>query len=442
MTEALGNFKQEWRSLLAPESIRAICKENDLSWRERVLDPVTAIQLQLLQVLHGNAAISHLPSLSNLSFTPAAYCLARQRIPVSVFEQLFKKVTSALEEATQQMNRWRGHRVFVADGTGVSMSDTEKLQEEFGQPPQQKSGCGFPVAHLNVIMNLGTGVIRKFLCGPLHQSDISRVRELHTELESGDIFLADRGYCSFAHVALLTLRELNAVIRIGGTNIIDFTPERPFVFYKDVRGRTKSPRTRWVSTLGKCDQIVEWFNNKRKPSWISAEQFAMLPDSITVRELQYCVSKRGFRSRKITIVTTLLDPKHYPAKEIAKLYGLRWQIETNFRHLKITMGMDVLRCKTVEGIRKELLAYSIVYNLVRLVMLHAAAQQRVPPERISFVDALRWLISSAQCLQFIPLTVVPLRKGRYEPRNVKRRRKAFPYLVTPRKLMKLRTLTA
>jgi hypothetical protein len=88
------------------------------------------------------------------------------------------------------------------------------------------------------------------------------------------------------------------------------------------------------------------------------------------------------------LVTTLLDPVAYPAEALAELYLGRWQIEVNFRHLKTTMGLEVLHCKTVAGVLKEMYMVAITYNLVRLVMLEASRRQQVPLDRISFIDAL------------------------------------------------------
>ena len=134
----------------------------------------------------------------------------------------------------------------------------------------------------------------------------------------------------------------------------------------------------------------------------------------------------------MVVVTTLLDAERYPAQDLAELYRLRWDIETDFDHLKTTMRMDVLRSKTVDGIKKELLAYFIVYNLVRLVMLQAARRQRLSPGRISFADALRWLACANARSRLAALLVVPRRPGRFEPRTKKRRDKPYPYMLTPR----------
>lgn len=169
---------------------------------------------------------------------------------------------------------------------------------------------------------------------------------------------------------------------------------------------------------------------------MTAEEYAALPASIFVRELRYRVSQPGFRTREILLVTTLLDPIQYPAAELAQLYFDRWRVEVNLRHLKQTLHMDVLRCKTVAGIHKELRMLALVYNLVRLIMLEAAKQQRVNVERISFIDALRWLVHVRPGESLCTLIVNPLRLGRVEPRVVKRRPKQYPLMKRPRHELK------
>src|SRR5205823_12548911 len=130
---------------------------------------------------------------------------------------------------------------------------------------------------------------------------------------------------------------------------------------------------------------------RERPAWMTAEQYAALPDSMRVREVRFRVSVPGRRTRVVTVVTTLLDARRYPAKELARLYEKRWQVEVNLRHLKRTLGLDVLRCQTFVGVMKELLMFVVVYNLVRRVIAEAAQRQGVEANRISFVDALRWL---------------------------------------------------
>ena len=143
----------------------------------------------------------------------------------------------------------------------------------------------------------------------------------------------------------------------------------------------------------------------------------------------------------IKLVTTLLDPQRYPAEALAELFGQRWRIETNLAHLKTTMGMDVLRCQTVDGVRKELAIYALVYNLTRLVMLKAAAQQQIDVERVSFVDALRWLAQACRRISPLRLSMNPHRPNRHEPRVRKRRPKQYDLMNKPRCQLRERLYT-
>jgi hypothetical protein len=210
-------------------------------------------------------------------------------------------------------------------------------------------------------------------------------------------------------------------------------PSPPFPKLKGAKGL---PRSAWIKCLGQYDQLVEWFKPKQRPTWMSAETYAALPASILVRELRYRIQQPGYRTREVTLVTTLLDPQQYPAAELAQLYADRWQIEVNLRHLKQTLHLDVLRCKTMAGIHKELLMIALAYNLVRLVMLRAAETQGVSVHRVSFIDALRWLCEAREHQPLCSLIVLPCRPDRFEPRVRKRRPKQYPLMKQPRSFAK------
>jgi hypothetical protein len=165
---------------------------------------------------------------------------------------------------------------------------------------------------------------------------------------------------------------------------------------------------------------------------MTAEEYAALPESLTVRELRYEVGRRGFRTKTVTPVTTLLDAEPYPMEALAESYGARWGVELSLRHLKRTMRMDVWKCKTVDGVMKELTVYAIVYNLACVVMVEAARRQGVPVRRISFVDALRWLALAKPGKGPPELVVNPERPNRVEPRVRKRRPKQYPLMKEPR----------
>jgi hypothetical protein len=161
-----------------------------------------------------------------------------------------------------------------------------------------------------------------------------------------------------------------------------------------------------------------------------------LPVTLAIRETQYEASRPGFRMRSVTLASTLLDTEAYSVTELAGLYRRRWQVETDLRHLKTTLGMDVLHCETEAGVLKELTAFAVVYNLVRVVMMEAARRQGVAAARISFIDALRWLASSPPGAPLPRLVVNPMREERVEPRCQKRRAKKYPYMIHPRSVLR------
>lgn len=385
---ALRRLQNDIALLLEPAAIHALCQEVGHRFRRRQLDPVTTIHLFIIQILHGNFAIARLKDFTDRVFSAAAYCKARVRLPLVVLQTLLRRVGTAWEPTMDEHGRWHGHRTFHIDGSGFSMPDTPALQSHFGQPGGQKPGCGFPVGHLLTLFHAGTGFLLHVLAAPLRTHDLSQTAQLHPELQAGDVLIGDRAFASFAHFALLRARNLHGVFRAHQKLHIDFRPGRAYNGPGTGRWVKGLPCSRWLKRLGVRDQWVEVFKPKSCPEWMTAADFEALPASLVLRELRYRVEQRGCRTQQVTLVTTLLDPALYPAEDLAELYGQRWQIETNLRHLKQTMKMDVLHCTTVDGVLKELTMFALVYNLVRAVMQAAAVRQGVPVERISFADAL------------------------------------------------------
>ncbi len=433
ITRALAQIKADLGSVLSEEHIAQVCRAVGHTWRTRRLDPIVTVHIFILQVLHGNTAMTHLPRLVGRRFTAAAYCLARQRLPLAVLQTLVRQVGACLQRANDAAHRWRGHRTFFTDGSSCSMPDTPDLQKHFGQPSGQKSGCGFPVAHLLALCDAATGAIIDLLASSWRIHDLTRMGELHPHLRGGDVLVADRGFCSYAHLALLFMQKVHAVFRVHQRIIVDFRPLRSHVEGHHTKGR---PRSRWLAALGGQDQIVMWRRPAIKARWMTAEEHAGLPEYIVVRELRYRVGRRGFRTRAVTLVTTLLDPERYPAEALAELYAARWQIEVNFRHLKQTLGLDVLKSQTAAGVRKELLVFALVYNLVCQVMCETGGVWRVLAARVSFIDALRALVFASHGQGVTVVLVNPHRPGRIESRVRKRRPKEYPLMTKPRAVLR------
>jgi hypothetical protein len=224
---AVRQIKADVAQFLRPQVIREVCQAVGHVWRERVLDPVTTVHLFVLQVLHGNTACAHVPRLGAVACTGEAYCQARARLPVRVLGALLRALTHYCgADGTLDDGRWRGHRTFLTDGSGVSMPDTPELQEAFGQPGAQQRGCGFPVMHLLGLFHATTGLLLNLVGAPLRTHDMSRVARVHPDLEAGDILLGDRGLCSFVHLALLAARGVFGVFRAHQKQIVNFRPHR------------------------------------------------------------------------------------------------------------------------------------------------------------------------------------------------------------------------
>jgi len=413
-------------------------------FRNTTLTPGNTLRLFVRQVAHGNVACASVRYLAGEKFSDSAWCQARARLPIELIQRVHRAV---IDQARQELDdaddigdgtyRYRGHRVCSIDGTNDSMPDTRGLRPHYGVPSGCRPGLGFPTSHLLMMMDHRSGLLIDCVDSPMNTSDVSRTPPMHRHLNPGDILLADVAFAGWAHLALLLQARLHAVMPAHHRRIIDFAPQRKHAHPRKGKSakRAGKPRSRIIRTLGKDDQLVEYFKPVEKPAWMSAEQWEPLPDSITVREIRRTVKRHGFRPITVTIVTTLLDPQAYPADELIELRLTRWMIETNIRHLKITLGMDVLKCKTLEGVRKERLVFLLVYNLIRIVMLRAARSQHVNVNRLSFADTLAWLRhgDTNACPE---LKINPLRPGRLEPRALKRQKKEFPYMTRPRAELK------
>jgi hypothetical protein len=438
ISRALKRIKANVADSLPEPTLRRIADDLGLGYRERTLTPIVTTYLFARQVLHGNTAVGELRHLSGLDFTDSAYCQARARLPVAFFHRLHQAVVTPCRQRADgdRASRWHGRRVWLLDGSSFSMPDTDELRQEFGQPAGQAQGCGFPTAHLLVQFELAHGFLLRAVPAPGNTHDMAHAALLHKDLGRGDVLLGDRAFCSYAHLALCARRGLHGVFRAHQRLIISFRPRRRHAGPGKVRPEQAGlPRSRWVERLGKEDQLVEYFKPQERPQWLTAAAYAALPDSVLVRELRFRVRIPGRRTRVATVVTTLRDAQRYPARALAQLYEKRWQVEVNLRHLKRTLGLDVLRCQTFVGVMKELLMFVVVYNLVRRVMAEAAQRQGVAANRISFVDALRWLRRARRGDGLPRLKVVPERPGRCAPRVRKRRPKQYPLMTKPRSVL-------
>ena len=361
------------------------------------------------------------------SANTSAYCKARAKLSTRELGQTNRRVTDKIE-AKAAAWLWRGRRVKVADGSGLSMPDTAANQKAWPQSPKAKPGCSFPVMRIVALFSLATGAMLGLAHDALAVHERTLMRSLWRLLEWGDVLLADRGFGGFAEFFLLAQRGVDCVMRKNG--------------------RRKNAGV--IKRLHPNDHIVRWLKSGACPKWLDQQAWDDMPQSMAVREVKVRVENPGFRPDIIWVVTTLLDHRAFTASDLAQLYLRRWKVELFLRDIKITMKMDVLRCKTPAMVEKEMWMRVIAYNLIRALMVEAAGAHKVKVERISFkgtVSMIRqWapalakpklsseeqLALSALMLYYVAKNQLPDRPGRVEPRARKRRPKNYQLLNKPR----------
>ena len=360
---------------------------------------------------------------SPCSADTGAYCTARSDLPEEALHALVRDTGKQTEGESPDAWLWHGRKVRVVDGSTVTMPDTPENQAAYPQQKTQKPGCGFPIARILVIFSLATGTVLEAAIGKYQGKQTGEntlLRKLYDALAEGDIILADRYFSGWSDIALPLQRGIDIVVRKHQARRTDF---------------------RMGERLGKNDHLVSW-KRPHRPKWMSVEQYATLPDELTLREIRIRVAVKGFRTESLVVVTTLLDAEQYPPEEIALLYQRRWQAELHLRSLKIVLQMDHLRCKTPERVRNEFFMHLLGYNLIRGVMTAAAFQSGRPPWEISFKGTLQTLdqflpillskvSSEAWCtalLTAVATHIVGDRPDRFEPRLRKRRPKPYKHL--------------
>jgi len=433
----LAQLQQHLRDFLPPPLFSAA--EEGLNSRERVFSLRLTCECFLWQMLQPNTscrevvrqvqALCRLHGWGPVAEGDSAYVQARQRLPRERLEKALTATAEAARTRVGQPRTLQGRPVKVVDGSTTQLADTPKNQRRYPQPATQKKGCGFPVLKLAVLFCLNSGAVLNVIWDSLHNHDLSLFRQLWDQLHAGDILLGDRAYGEYTTLAALPTRGVDVIARLHQKRKVDFRKAR---------------------RLAKNDGLFVWTKGGQQSEILTPAEWAALPAQITVRIVRFTATIRGFRGRRVTLVTSLLDPAAYPADELAALYARRWRLELCLRDLKTTLGMEQLRCKSPDMAEKELLAYLVAHNLIRCVMAEAVAQYSVDLERISFkgtVDALRqYSAALAQArnrkmrrqlwedlLLNLSRDLVPLRPNRREPRAVKRRPKPYPLLNRPRR---------
>jgi len=433
----LGQLQEHLRNLLPAPLLSA--SDEGANSRERIFSLRLTFECFVWQLLTPQTScrtvVRHVQSLFRLARRgwingdTSAYVQARQRLPRACLEKALLTTAQSADQRVGSVGQLKGRPVKVVDASTTQLPDTKKNQKRYPQPSAQKKGCGFPVLKFAVIFSLCSGAVLNIMLGNLHDHELRLLHRLWESLKKGDILLGDRAFGEFTTLAALPLwLGVDVLARLHGARKVDFRKAQP---------------------LGKQDGLFVWSKGYQRSEILSATEWNLLPEQITVRIIRFHATIRGFRSRRVTLVTSLLDPELYPAHELIALYARRWRLELCLRDLKTTLGMEELRCQTPDMAEKELLAYLVAHNLVRCLIAEALATYHVELERVSFkgsLDALRHYsnaISQARnqkmrdqlwedLLLNLARDLVPYRPHREEPRAVKRRPKPYPLLNRPR----------
>ena len=308
------------------------------------------------------------------------------------------------------------------------MADTAENQQEYPQMKSQKPGVGFPIARMVGVFSLASAAAVQLAIGPYRgklTGETSLLRGMLQNIPRGRILLADRYYASFWLLAQVEMAGIDLVARAHHLRKIDF------------RRGVKN---------GSTDHLV-LYKRPTRPKWMTPQQYAQYPKTIFVRHLRYRVEHRGYRTKEVTLATTLIDSKTYTVEKLADLYRRRWEVELHIRSLKTHMKAEHLKCKSPEMVRKEIHTHLIAYNLVRMAMIASSLQYATIPTQLSFERSRGELIEYAAAvraggtrlkerwsamLESISEATVGDRPGRREPRELKRRPKNYRLMTKPR----------
>jgi len=431
-----------FRELLNEELILRALKRAKLTFRERVFTPMVTIYAALSQVLCGKFsscrdAVSRViadrvaQGKRPCSSDTSSYCTARGRLPEKVVAALTQETGQGLHRQAPQEWLFKGRHVALVDGSTATADDTEANQKEYPQSTNQKKGLGFPILRFVVLISLATGSVLDCAIGPCRgkkTGEQSLFRRLDGALQRGDIALGDRLYDCYRDIVRLKSRGVDVVFGMNQSRHCDFR-----------RGRR----------LGERDHVVTWKRPRYDATrYDSRADWEALPEEMEMREVRITVRRPGYRTRTITVVTTLLDAEQYSAKDLTDLFAERWHCELDLRSIKRSLGMHHLSSRSPQMVRKDLWLHLLAYNLVRVRMAQAASLHGQMPRRLSFTGATKlihnfapYLSTSkgkehdrleAELLAAIARCPLDHRPGRQEPRAVKKREQAYPYLTKPR----------
>jgi len=382
-----------------------------------------------------------------------AYCRARLKIPFEVVRDIARQLALSTEDAFEQQaaDKYKGEvhpvvakvqsqpmtgRILLVDGFTVTAADTPENQEEFPQNPSQKEGLGFPIIRGVSLISMITGLLFDVMLGPYagkQSGETALLWQMLDQLQPGDTLVADCFYCSYWLIAACQNKGVHIVM-------------------KNHDKRDDNPLG--ARRIDKHQRVTKWLRPKR-PDWMSEQEYDELPEQIEIRLVDVIIEQAGFRSKKYTIATTMVETKVYSRDWITSIYRSRWLVELDIRSIKCSLDMDTVRAKTPAMVRTEIWSCLLAYNLIRMKMLQSCAVSGRMPRTLSFTTTLQllaanWVLASVMLtaelvqlgLETSSSETVGDRLDRVEPRANKRRPKLLALLKKPRQLAKLELMTA
>jgi hypothetical protein len=427
--------------LLPDEEIEAICRQLGHTWRDRKLPPGVTVRSMVYRGLHPDHSIAAL--LADLAArlepevaapTDAAWCQARSRLPEAVQEKLISRRAAECRRRFGRGRRWHGRWVFRIDGSTVSMGDEPSLVEAFGYANTRHGLSRFPLARITFMELAGLNVIWTYRLDEYTRSEESQLQDMWQALPAGCICLLDRKFCSFYNLAKLRRRRIGVL-----TPLHQRRDPAQLIRQGRLLGKDE-----WAVPLNLAPQLRRRYDDPA------------LPKGLWIRLIRVRF-RRGRKTRTLWLVTTLMDPREYPRRELAALYRRRWDIEPRIGSLKTTLQMNVLRGKGPGAVRREVASIVLGHNLVWMLMHQAAQATDTPAEDISFAAAVKTVLAFSWALghstgtrrrqlhQAMLLQMARQRNhhpfDRVEPRRVKRDPVRYAYLREPRWKARLKCLS-
>jgi len=426
--------------LLSESVVRQALADAGAVWNDRIYTPLMTLWAFLGQVLGADhscrGAVARLIAHRLSQGQPAcssrtgAYCQARKRLSEAFLATIARTLGRSLEDQAKQDWLWKGHHVYLFDGTTTLMPDTPENREAY--PLTHNQNEGLPLVRIAAVFSLSCGVILDLATARYAgkgQGEVTLFRQLMSMFFPGDVVLADCLMCNWRNFFELNQRGVHLVTRLNKAL-------RQADFRKGI-------------SLGRDDHLVRWPKPHIREVGRAAQR--AMPRYLTVREARISIQQPGFRTKEVIIVTNLLDPLKYTKEDLADLYRQRWNNELDLRTIKSEMGMECLRCKTPELVYKEIWVHALAYNLIRMIIAQAATTSGSLPRTISFkgtlqtLEAFRPVIATVgsqsnssrellyqQLLLAIAVHRVADRPNRFEPRRIKRRHKHYVPLAVPR----------